>query len=66
MSPADARYRHSVLWELRHTWLRLEIAQTDIGGASVALGEGYLGPEAALEVLEDAKAGLVTDVESGR
>ncbi len=26
MSPADARYRHSVLWELRHTWLRLEIA----------------------------------------
>lgn len=51
--PED-RIDRRVFWELRHARLRLAIAENDIAWAQEALVSGFINPDGALQVLDEA------------
>ncbi len=51
-----------VIIEIRHLWLRLEIAQTELNWAVQELAAGRINEAAALQVLEEVVTELIGEV----
>jgi hypothetical protein len=58
---ADRALSAQVWWELRHGRLRLALAENELAWAQQALVAGFINPDSALEVLDEAMAEIVGD-----
>ncbi len=58
-SHADRQMPRAVAFALHHLWLRLALARVHIEWAQASLSDGFMTPEMALAILEDAIGEIV-------
>lgn len=61
LSNAERALSARVWWELRHGRIRLALAENELAWAQQALVAGFINPDGALEVLDEAMGEIVGD-----